>query len=107
MAKFFGIIGYTETVETSPFVWEEKTTERNYVGDILQNRRKWENGESLNDNVNLDNRLSIIADPYAQEHCQAIRYVCWMGAKWKVTSVEVQYPRLILSIGGVYNENSE
>lgn len=107
MGKFFGRIGYSQTVETRPFVWEEQITERDYVGDILQNRHKWENGEGLNDNINIDNRLSIIADPFAREHCQHIRYVCWMGAKWKVTSVEVQYPRLILSIGGVYNENSD
>jgi len=26
-----------------------------------------------------------------------------MDSLWKVTAVDVQYPRLILSIGGVYN----
>ena len=57
----------------------------------------------MNDNVNLANELSIVADPYANEHFFAMRYVELMGAKWKITNVDVQYPRLILTIGGVYN----
>lgn len=105
MAKFFGAIGYAETKETSPGIWEETITERNYYGDILRNARRLENGENLNDNVNVNNSISIVADSHAYGNVFAIRYIRWMGACWKVTNVEVQRPRLILTIGGIYNGN--
>lgn len=107
MAKFYGVVGYSETKETSVDVWSEDITERTYTGDVLKNTRRWDNGEHLNDNLNVNNSISIVADAYAYQHFFAIRYVVWMGAKWKVTNVEVQSPRLILTIGGVYNEQSD
>lgn len=103
MGKFFGAIGYAETKETSPGVWEESIRERNYYGDVIRNVRRLENGAKVNDNVDVNNSISIVADGFAYENFFSIRYVEWMGAKWKVSSVEVQRPRLILSIGGVYN----
>ena len=101
--KWYGKIGYAVTEETTPGVWTEAITERPYYGDLLRNTRKWQSSEMLNDNLNLANELSIVADPFAYEHFSSIRYVEFGGAKWKVSNVEVQYPRLILSIGGVYN----
>ena len=103
MAKFYGTIGYIEQVEVRKGVWQEQATERTYYGDVLKNSRKWESTETLNDNLNVSNSISIIADPYAFAHFHSIRYVEWYGAKWKVRDVEVKYPRLILQIGGVYN----
>lgn len=103
MAKFFGSIGYAETQETSPGIHKEIITERDYFGDVFRNSRKLQSGESVNDDVVVNNSLSIVADPYAYNHFFAIRYVKWMGAIWKVTNVEVQSPRLLLTIGGVYN----
>ena len=103
MAKFYGQVGYADTAETRPGIWEETIVERNYAGDVLRNTRKLEAGESIIDNVVINNSLSIVADPYAYAHFFAIRYVRWMGALWKVTNVEVQSPRLLLTIGGVYN----
>lgn len=104
MAKYFGTIGFAETKETAPGVWTEEISEREYYGDVLSLNRKLETGEHLNDDINVNNRISILADPFAFERFSSIRYVSWMGTKWKVSNVEVQYPRLILSIGGVYNE---
>jgi hypothetical protein len=103
MAKYYGAVGYVETKETSLGVWEEIITERKYYGDIIKNTRRLENGQHLNDNISLNNQISIVSDPYAIHNIFAIRYVDWLGAKWKVTNVEVQHPRLILTIGGVYN----
>lgn len=103
MAKFYGQVGYAETRETRPGIYEEIVAERNYAGDVFRNARKLEAGESVNDNVVVNNSLSIVADPYAYQHFFAIRYVRWMGALWKVTNVEVQSPRLLLTIGGVYD----
>lgn len=103
MAKFYGAIGYVTTVETRPGVWEEQVTERNYSGDLLQNRHMVQNADQLNDNINIANEISIVADPYANGNFYAMHYVVFMGAKWKITNVRVAYPRLILTIGGVYN----
>ena len=105
MGKFFGAIGYAETKETAPGVSEEIVTERNYKGDVIRNARRLENGEHLNDNVNVNNSISIVADGFAYQNIFSIRYVTWMGARWKVTNVEVQRPRLILTIGGVFIGN--
>jgi hypothetical protein len=104
MAKFYGIIGYAEQVETVPGVYSEEITERPYYGDLIRNTRRYESASQLNDNLNIANEISIIADPFAYQNFHAMRYVEFMGAKWKITTVEVQYPRLILTIGGVYNE---
>ena len=103
MAKFYGAIGFAKTEETRPGVWEEVVTEKFYYGDLTRNVRKYQNGTCLNDDLNISNELSIVSDPFANENFHSMRYIVFMGAKWKVTSVEVQYPRLILTIGGVYN----
>lgn len=103
MAKYYGAIGYAESVETSPGVWDEQIIERNYYGDIVRNIRNLQSTEHLNDDVNVTNQISIVADPYAIANFHCIRYATYMGVKWKVPTVEVQTPRLVLSLGGIYN----
>jgi len=103
MAKFHGLIGYIQTEETAPGVHTEIAMERMYTGDVIRSNLRWDRVQTLNDNLNLDNRISILADLYAYENFNHIRYVKWMGAKWAVNSIEIQRPRLILTIGGVYN----
>ena len=103
MAKFYGIVGYIETVETTPGVWEEVPTERNYFGELIRNTRRLETSGNLNDNINLSNEISIVADAYANQHFHLMRYVEFEGVKWKISSVEVRHPRLILTVGGLYN----
>jgi hypothetical protein len=105
MAKYYGEIGFAETVETSPGVFKEQITTRNYYGELIKNSRRLQSAESINDNINIANEISILADPYANKNFFSIRYVTFMGAKWKVSNVDVQFPRLILTIGGVYNGN--
>lgn len=103
MAKWFGKIGYAETVETAPGVWVEQITVREYYGDLTRNTRRLQTADKVNDDLNINNELSIVSDPYAYNHFYAMRYAEFMGAKWKITNVEVQLPRLILSLGGLYN----
>ena len=103
MAKFYGKIGYSEMSETRPGVWEEILTERNYYGDLVRNIRRLQSSSQVNDDLNIANEISIVADPYANKNFHAMRYVEFMGTRWKINNVDVQYPRLILSIGGVYN----
>lgn len=103
MAKFYGVIGYAKRVETKPGVWTEEIIEREAYGDLLQNIHKIKTSGSVNDNIDLAQDISIVADPYATENFRSMRYVEHMGTKWKITLVKPQYPRLILTTGGVYN----
>ncbi len=103
MNKFFGPVGYAETVEAAPGVWRESITERNYYGDVIRNTRRLESSGFFNENITISNQISIVSDPYAVQNFLSIRYVKWMGVAWKVVSVEVQSPRLLLSLGEVYN----
>lgn len=104
MAKWYGEIGFAETVETRPGVWVEQITKRNYYGDQTRLTRRLESSGGVNDNINVSNILSIVSDPYANEHFHSMRYVKFAGTAWKVTNVEVQYPRLLLTLGGVYTD---
>lgn len=106
MAKFYGSIGYAVTAETRPGVWEEQITERTYYGDLVRDTRRLQSSETLNDDISIANEISIVADPFANENFYSMRYVVFRGAKWKISNVEVQYPRLILTIGGVYNDDN-
>ncbi len=104
MAKFYGVIGYAIQQQTSPGVWEEVITEKNYSGDVVKNTKRWQAGENLNDNLSVNNQISIVSDPFAEQNFFSMRYVFWMGTRWKVSNVEVLRPRLLLTIVGVYNE---
>lgn len=102
--KYYGLIGYAVTVETAPGVWEEQITERTYGGDVIRRTTRMQNNSNnLNDDLEVSNTISVVADPYALNHLGNIRYITWINSKWKVSSVEYNYPRLTLTIGGVYN----
>ena len=103
MTRWCGVIGYAETIEVEPGVWSEEFTERKYYGDLLRNSRRLQGSQQANDDITISNQISVLADPYAVQHFHAIRYAELFGTKWKVSSVEVQYPRLILELGGIYN----
>ena len=103
MPKFYGSIGYAISKETTPGVWIEDIVERQYFGDVYRNTRKLQSGNQVNDSIDISNEISILSDPFANENFHSMRYVTYMGAKWKVSSVEVRYPRLILTVGGLYN----
>ena len=108
MARFHGAVGFIHTVETDhenhPSVWEEVATERNYYGDVMRNTRRWDqNGNGTNDNLVINNTISIVADNFANQNLGAMRYVKWHGDLWNITNIEVQRPRIILTIGGLYN----
>ena len=106
MAKWYDKIGYAETKEIKPGIWGEVITERYSSGDVLSNFRRLQNSGNVNDNVNISNKISIVADPFARYNFVNMRYAVYYGVKWKVTDVEVQYPRLILTLGGKWNENT-
>ncbi len=103
--KYYGKIGFRSTSEGKPSVWEEEIVEHSYYGDVIRNTKRFQGSDHINENLDINNQISIVADPFARNHFHEMIYVKWMGAVWKITSVEVQFPRLLLSIGGVYNGN--
>jgi|SRR5436190_4456971 len=103
MAKFYGRVGYGESTETAPGVYEDVIVEKNYYGDVVRNTRQLREGDKLNKDLSVQNSIEIVADAYANDHFFAIRYIEWAGVLWTVTDVEVRRPRLVLQIGEVYN----
>ena len=103
MNRWYGKVGYIETVEIEPGIWEEKETVRSYYGELVRNSSKFRVSGDVNDDKDVSVELSIVADPYSSLHFHAIRYVEFGGTKWKVNAVEPKRPRLILSLGGEYN----
>lgn len=103
MAKFYGAIGYAINVEVRPGIWEPVITERPYYGDVNRNVMQVKNADKVNDDVSLANEISILADPFAYDNFHTMKYIRYMGAEWRIDKVEVKNPRLILTIGGVYN----
>lgn len=104
MAKFYGEIGFAISKETAPGVCTDTIERRFYYGEVISRRIQTTNGTSINDNVNVSDEISIVSDPFANEHYFAMKYVTYMGVKWKVENISVQFPRLVLSLGGIYNE---
>lgn len=104
MSRWYGKIGYSINTENEPGIWEPVITERTYSGDVYKNTRLLQQqSNSVNDNINVANQISIVADPYARDNFINMLYVEFMGVKWKITNVDVQHPRLVLTIGGQYN----
>lgn len=103
MARFYGRVGFGHTVEVRPGVWEDVITERKLYGDVLRPGRSFEEGDKVHRDVRMTNRLSVLADNYVNENIAAIRFVEWKGVLWYITKIDEERPRLILSLGEVYN----
>ncbi|NLD46401.1 MAG: hypothetical protein GX660_04280 [Clostridiaceae bacterium] len=103
MAKYYGVIGFAEKTEVKPGVWKENIIEKPYFGDFIRNTRKIQSANQVNDNINISNQISIIADTFVNGNFHSMRYAEYMGTKWKITDIEVQHPRLLLTLGGIYN----
>lgn len=104
MAKWYGSIGFVETVETEPGIWEPTETIRQYYGDIISNTRRWsEKQDSTNDDISINNRISVVADSYIQNHLHILKWIEYGGCKWKVSDITINFPRIEFGFGGVYN----
>lgn len=101
--KWCGVIGYAESVESKPGVWTDKIVERKHYGDLIRNTRRLQTTDKVNDDISINNQISIVADPYAYQNFHHMKYAEFMGTKWKITNVDVQYPRLVLDLGGEYH----
>ena len=107
MAKWFGKIGFGIVKETSPGVFKDTIEEHEYFGDVNVTVARTQGREYANDNVKINNTISIVADPFAVKNFSTIRYIVYEGVKWKMSSVEIQYPRLTITMGEVYKGNGK
>ena len=105
--RWSGKIGFADTSEDAPSVYVEHITERHYYGDVLEFGRQMQGSDQINEDVTVGNQLSILGDPFAQSNLYAMRYATFMGQRWKITGVKVQYPRLILTLGGLWNGSTD
>lgn len=104
MAKWKGRIGFAILKETDIDVWTEEIIERSYYGDVVHNTRTTFSGDSeVNQGFNISNKISFIADPYARENMYRMKYATFQGIKWKISNIEVEYPRLTMTFGGIWN----
>lgn len=103
MSKFSGLIGFSETTETSPGVFTDTVVPKRYYGDVERQGRRWEKSDSVNDDLTINNYISIVADSFALENIGSMKWVSIGGSKWKVSSVEIAYPRIKITLGGVWN----
>jgi hypothetical protein len=103
MSKYSGMIGFVRNYEKEPGIWEDEVTEKKYTGDILKNNQRFSVGSTITGDVKITNVFSIMGNKYAFDHVSDIRYLEWRGNRWVVESIELNYPRLEMTIGGIYN----
>lgn len=103
MTKFYGKVGYGMNTEIRPGVYDDTIVEYNYYGDVIRDTRTTRTGDKVNNDLTIGNSFKIVADAFAYEHFYAMRYIEWMGSLWTISEVEVQAPRLVIRVGGVYN----
>lgn len=103
MAKFHDKIGFVTSTETVAGVWADTATEREYYGEVIRQTKEWREASQVNDNLTVGNRITVVGDDFATLNLATMRYIIWGGVYWKISNIEIQRPRLILSLGGVYN----
>lgn len=105
--KWYGEIGFNEVMEEEPGVWVPTIIPRNFYGDVLNLTWGEKQADKINTDLHIQNKLSVVADPYLRNNFQKIAYVQFEGAKWTVTGIEVGMPRLILTLGSLYLEEED
>ena len=106
--KFYGVVGFAADQKegrgsNEGIVKEAPIVERIYYGDTQKLSRRFDTGTDINDDIRINVQISIVSDDYINKHMHSIKYVEFEGSLWKVTAVEPLRPRMILTIGGVYN----
>ena len=104
MPKCSGVIGYALAGETQPGVWTEGITEKRYIGDIIKDNRRIVDQGEINGSINISNNISVISNRFMLDNMAFMKYITYMNSKWKISSVDIKPPRIIITLGGIYNE---
>lgn len=103
MSKFTGLVGYVTQGETAPGVWSPVDNPKKMKGDVLRQSSSSQNDNKVNSDISLNHRVSLLGDSYAFTNYYAIKWIELNGRKWEVASVELQRPRIIVTVGGLWN----
>lgn len=101
--RWYGAIGYATDVEIKPGVWVPQIVDRKYQGSLFKNKTALQQTAEINSGITFNHSLSVIADPFAYENYYSIKYVTYLNKKWIVTNIVMEYPRMTLTLGGMYN----
>lgn len=104
MPKCSGVIGYALAEETQPGVWTEGMVEKKYYGDIVRDNRKVVDQGEINGSINVSNDISVVSNKFMLTNMAFMRYISFANSKWKIKSVDIKPPRMIISLGGFHNE---
>lgn len=104
MTRFRGVVGFSMgQVERKPGVFVEDIVEKVYQGDVKRDTRQSRESEGLNEDLTVSNLIEIVADDFANAHVHVIKFVEWAGVAWSVGDTTVEYPRLTMRLGEVWN----
>ncbi len=103
MAKYAGLVCYVTQEEKVPGVWTPLENPVLMKGDIIRQSSNYQDNGKINSDISLNHRVSLVGDAYAFDNYYNIKWIMLDGRKWEVTSVEIQRPRIIVSIGGLWN----
>lgn len=101
--KYVGKIGFERQIETDPGIWVSRVEERTYFGDVIRNTRRYQDSDKMNDDLRISNQISVLADSFCLENAMCMKYITWMCQRFKIDSLDVNYPRIIITLGGVWN----
>ena len=105
MAKYSGMLGYVMPAkEDPPGIWKPSAVvEKLGRGDLIRQTITNEDVSGLSDGININNQISIIMDPFVNKNLESLKYVILYGTRWEIKSMTINRPRVILTLGGVYN----
>lgn len=104
MARFHDKVGFLIPMDNQiTGISEPVPVEKPYYGRILEHSRRWDSSDSTNDDLTITNQISITANDYAFKYLSSIAYVRWKKGCWKVSSIRVKGPEIVLTLGGVWN----
>lgn len=106
MEKFNGNIGFKDIEEVTRGVYVNNVIVRHYTGDTIRLTRQLESTDHVNPDIKMNIEFSILGDTYAHNNFLNMLYIEYKGVKWVINTVDPQYPRLIVTIGGEYNVES-
>lgn len=107
MEKYHGFVGFAIPVQTAPGVYSTKNNmvRKEYGGEVYRIFRHSSSvSTTTNEEMTMASEIHIVADAFFNNNIAAVRYVEYMGAKWKVASIDANDPPVLkLTLGGVYN----
>lgn len=102
--KYVGNIGFlSSNTEVTGGIATQPIISKRYFGEIITTSSRLQTQDKINPDVTINNSIAILLDGYLNNNLSNIVYVEFLNKKWSVSSIELRHPRVILSLGGLYN----